>query len=183
MSETPFAKILVGEEGQTICIERLKSSYKTLHSSVRSSTIPKIKEVACPPQKRASMDTRQGPNDDLAPVGGKRAKKHGEPGSSTSAVENNDLRVFIMLEPFYDLTKEQSMEIKRKVKRAYDETIFSKDSTVRTPNFRKKTLMNKGVIEMCCEDEFALEWLRKIIADTPSPRSDAKLVVRRQREL
>ncbi|XP_026734306.1 uncharacterized protein LOC113498495 [Trichoplusia ni] len=88
-----------------------------------------------------------------------------------------------MLEPFYDLTKKQSMVIKRKVERAYDETIFSKDSKVRTPNFRKKTLMNKGVIEMCCEDEFALEWLRKIIAGTPSPRSDAKLVVRRQREL
>ncbi|XP_026735902.1 uncharacterized protein LOC113499591 [Trichoplusia ni] len=147
------------------------------------------REEAALESRPAKGGKRARPDDSLTPrEKDKRAKLSRSslgPGAVNyaDALRSNDLCVAVRYDPHRAITEEQYQLIQERIMEEYDTTIFSTDPTVRTPAFRGRTFLSEGVIKMWCEDEFALNWLRRTTNKIPSPIPGTKLVVCRQRDI
>ncbi|XP_026744727.1 uncharacterized protein LOC113506067 [Trichoplusia ni] len=146
-------------------------------------------EEAALESRPANGGKRARPDDSLTPrEKDKRAKFNRSsigPGAVNyaDALRSNDLCVAVRYDPHRAITEEQYQLIQEKIMEEYDATVFSSDPTVRTPAFRGRTFLSDGVIKMWCEDEFALDWLRRTASRMSSPLPGTKLVVCRQKDI
>ncbi|CAB3259899.1 unnamed protein product [Arctia plantaginis] len=141
------------------------------------------------PSSETKPVKRTRPDESRTPQGsGKRFKPLPKTGSTSysDALKANDLCVAVMLEPYHDLTKAQAEAIEGQLQGVLDEEIFSPGTSsapVAAPQFRGKAFYSEGALKMWCNDEYALQWLRRSLVRIPSPREGTKLVVRRQSEI
>ncbi|XP_049884087.1 uncharacterized protein LOC126379393 isoform X2 [Pectinophora gossypiella] len=93
-----------------------------------------------------------------------------------------ELQVAVITEPYKPLNSKQADCIQQAIDQQLMEEILAPGRHI-VAAFRGKPFYSEGGLKMWCEDDYALEWLRRTVRNMPSPREGTHLIVVRQSEI